>query len=340
MRQLDSLSPLQKRLQTPQKVVITTHLNPDGDAIGSSLGLYHYLVQQGHKVKVVLPNALPSFLNWLPGCEAVHYASSEFDLCAQFIREAEIIFGLDFGVLSRIRELEPVVSEVDAFKVNIDHHIEDDGFANLYYRDNRASSTAELIYRLIEDFGDIQQLTVNSAIAIYCGLTTDTGSFRYSNTTPKTHQIVSHILQLGVDTAIINERLYSSYTEQRTRFVGYALFERLKILPELRTAYIKISLSDYVAFNIQPGDTEGLVNYTLSIGTVNFGILLVERPGMIRMSFRSKGQFAANEFAAHFEGGGHHNAAGGTSYTTLEETENKLLHLLQQYQQQLDYNPY
>lgn len=329
-------------LNSPRRFVAVSHLNPDGDAIGSSLGLKHLLEPMGHTVAVIMPSQSPHYMNWAPGFESILHADSDYESCCEWIAQADGIFCLDFGVLNRTKNLEDPIRQAKGIKINIDHHIDCEPFAQYNYRDVTASSTCELIYRLVRELQPTTSGSISKACAtcLYAGLSTDTGSFRHRNTDAPTLRTAADLIEMGAEVEYINYGLYSRQSESRLRLTGFCLLERLSILSDLHTAYIKILAEDYDRFQVQPGDTEGLVNMALSVEGVNLGILMVERPDAVRMSFRSVGSFSANELAAQFGGGGHYNAAGARSLDSLEATEIKLLSLLQQYQSQLDYQPY
>jgi bifunctional oligoribonuclease and PAP phosphatase NrnA len=312
---------------TPKKIVITTHHKPDADALGSSLAMYHLLKKLNHDVTVISPSDYPRFLNWMPEQEQV----VEFDPrhkapVQKLISEAELIFCLDFNALSRIYDLEPLVRNSSAIKIIVDHHLEPEKFADVWYWDNKASATCELIFELIVEMGYSQYLDVAIGESLYAGIMTDTGSFRFPCTTAKVHHIIAELIALGVDNSKIHQEIYDNNSEQRLRFLGYSFTERLTVMREFNTAYFVISGDDLIRFNSQTGDTEGLVNYALSLEGIVFAAIIVERPDMVKMSFRSKGDFSARDFASNnFEGGGHKNASGGKSNLSLYETEQKFV---------------
>lgn len=324
----------------PRKIVAVGHMNPDGDAIGSTLGLKHLLEPMGHRVSVIVPTETPGYMDWAPGFRTILNAETDLEACLQVISTADAIFCLDFGVLNRSKSLEGPIKESKAVKANIDHHIDFEPFAQFNYRDVSASSTCELVYRLALELGGKSAVSANCATCLYAGLSTDTGSFRHRNADARTMRIAADLIELGADVEFINYGLYSRQSEDRLRLTGFCLLERLRVLSDLRTAYVTINAVDYDRFKVKPGDTEGIVNLALSVRGVNLGILLVERPDSVRLSFRSIGSFPANQLAAYFGGGGHYNAAGARSLESLDTTEIKLLNLLQQHQAQLDYDPF
>ncbi len=333
---------LQQLFNKPQKVVITTHHKPDADALGSSLALAGYLVKKGHSVKVITPSDYPRFLFWMKGNEDVLIFDKNLATnAATYINEADIICCLDFNAYSRINELGDIVKSSKALKVLIDHHLEPEPFADYTYWDGKAAATAELVYDLIEDLNDLSLIDIPMAECIYAGIMTDTGSFRFPSTTKRVHLIIAQLIDIGVNNSKIHRNIYDSNTENRLRFIGFALSKKLVILKEYCLAYFAITNSELQEFNSQTGDTEGLVNYALSLEGVTMAAVIIERPDMVKLSLRSSGNFSVRDFASdHFEGGGHKNASGGKSHLSLLETEKKFLSLLPQYKTYLnqDYN--
>lgn len=324
-------------LSIPRNLVITTHRNPDGDAMGSSLGFARILRGFGHSVTVVIPNSFDHYLAWLPGVSEVIDAMGKPHVARKRLEQADYIFCLDFGALNRLGELAPYVAQAKAPKIMVDHHLDPEDFAILNFHAPGASSTAELIYRLASQMGVTQLIDTEAAECLYVGLMTDTGSFRFNSTTPSAHRMAAVLLDKGIDVGQIHNRIFDNFSEARTRFLGYILLEKMRVLPEYRTAYITVTMEEVGRFGLQAGDTEGFVNYNLSLRGINFGVFMKESPEGTRMSFRSIGSFPCNEFASHFGGGGHHNASGGRIELSLAETEQKFLDLLPQYQDQLNY---
>jgi bifunctional oligoribonuclease and PAP phosphatase NrnA len=322
-------------LSKPKNIVIVTHWSPDGDAMGSSLGLYNYLIQKKHKVQVITPNDYPSFLNWLPGNKKVINFSVDSKPAISKVAKADFIFCLDFNSLKRIDLLGQEVAKSTALKMIIDHHLQPEDFADFMLHSVEACSTCELIYDFIQFMGDKKKLTKDIANCLYTGIMTDTGSFRYPSTTAKTHRIVAELIQAGAENGPIHNWVYDNNTESRLKLLGHCLGERLNVL-EYGAAYFSLSQQDLDQFNYKKGDTEGIVNYPLSIKTVQFSAFFVERDGIIKISFRSKGKFDVNKFARnHFNGGGHANAAGGMSNLSLTQTIAKFLEVLPAYKKQL-----
>jgi phosphoesterase RecJ-like protein len=333
---MQSLDGLKELLSSPKKIVITTHHKPDADALGSSLALWGYLLKKGHSVSVITPTDYPEFLNWMKGNDEVLIFEGNETKSNKLVEEAEIIFCLDFNALSRINKLGESVKNSKAKKVLIDHHLEPEHFADYNFSDITAAATAQLIYEIITAFGDNKLIDVPIGECIYAGIMTDTGSFRHPSTNKQVHLISSELIDKGVNTSRIHQLIYDNNTEARLRFLGFALSEKLVVLKNLHTAYMLINGNELARFDSKTGDTEGLVNYALSLSGINMAAVIIERPDGIKMSFRSKGNFSVNEFARkNFEGGGHVNAAGGRSSLSLKETEKKFLSVLPEYKDKL-----
>lgn len=323
-------------LAKPKNIVIVTHWSPDGDAMGSSLGLYNYLIQKKHKVTVITPNDYPSFLFWLPGNNKVIDHKQHPKKAKTAVAKAELICCLDFNSLRRIDALGEEVARSTAKILMIDHHLEPDDFADFQLHSVQACSTCELVVDLMDLMGDSKLLNKDISNCLYTGIMTDTGSFRFPSTTAKTHLIISRLIQAGAQNADIHNRIYDDSTESRLRLLGYCLSEKLTVLPELRTAFFQLDAAELQHYNYQKGDTEGVVNYALSMKGIRFAAFLVERDGMVKISFRSKGKFDVNQFARkHFNGGGHANAAGGASALSLDQTVIRFLEILPSYKKSL-----
>lgn len=324
-------------LRHPHRILITTHQNPDADAMGSSLGLAGYLRQKGHSVTVVTPTDYPQNLAWMPGNdEVLAFDEKQRTQVEALMAEADTIFCLDFSVLERIRDLGPMVRQARARKVMIDHHLEPENFADLAYWDTKAAATAQLIFTLIEQLGDSDLIDADVAACLYAGLMTDTGSFRHSNTTPEVHRIAAELLERGIDVSLIHRLIFDGVSLDKLRLLGYILNEKLRVLPQYKFAYITLSVDELRRFRSKTGDTEGIVNYALSVEGVVAAAILIDRGDEIRLSFRSVGDFSVRDLVnTHFNGGGHKNAAGGRSRLSLADTEAKLLTILPQYQTEL-----
>ena len=315
------------------------HHKPDADALGSSLGLAGYLKKGGHHPTVISPSDYPAFLEWLPGNgEVLVYHKDTQKQAAQTIEEADIIFCLDFSNLNRIMDLGEMVRNAPAKTVMIDHHLEPEKFADFEKWDTTAASTAELVYELIQEMGDDHLIDTSIAECLYAGIMTDTGGFRHSNTTHKVFVTAGKLVAHGASPYKISKLIYDNNSIERLRLTGFVLGEKLQVLPEYRTAYIVLTRKELNSFSSQTGDTEGLVNYGLSVKGVVLSVLIYERKdGSVKLSLRSLGDFSVNEMARkHFEGGGHKNAAGGQTSLTLNETLTRFIELLPQYKDQLN----
>ncbi len=325
-------------LSSPKKIVIVTHKNPDGDAIGSSLGLYHYLITLKHNVTVITPNDYPDFLKWVPGENLVLKYDNNTEAANTIIKEADLIFTLDFNHFSRSGNMESILKNANASFIMIDHHQEPDDYALITYSDTSMCSTCQMVYHFIEKLGDLDKITPEIATNIYVGIMTDTGSFRFRSTTSTTHRVIANLIDWGADNTRIHEQIYDTNTPSRIRLKGIAI-NNLKILPEYNTAYITISQKELDQNHFKKGDTEGFVNIGLSIKGIKFAVIFIENKGegIIKISFRSKDDFSVNEFSRnHFEGGGHHNASGGRSNLSLSKTVEKFISILPSYKNVLN----
>jgi phosphoesterase RecJ-like protein len=323
---------------TPLKVVITTHHKPDADALGSSLALYNYLIAKGHKPTVITPTDYPRFLNWMKGQSEVLVFNEpkQTTHCTQLIADADLICCLDFSSLSRINEMGPFVAESKATKLLVDHHLNPENFAQFVHWDSNAAATCELIYDLIAMLGDEQLIDKGISECIYAGIMTDTGSFRHPVTSAKVHRTIAGLIERGADNSRVHKLVYDNNNEARLRMLGYILFNRLVVVKEFATAYIAITSEELKEFNSMTGDTEGFVNYALSIEGIVLAALIIDRTEAVKISFRSTGSFSVNKFARnHFNGGGHENASGGRSELSLTDTVAKFLALLPTYQEEL-----
>ncbi|MBX2964233.1 MAG: bifunctional oligoribonuclease/PAP phosphatase NrnA [Cyclobacteriaceae bacterium] len=324
-------------LSTPRKAVIVTHHKPDADALGSSLGLAAYLKKIHHNVSVITPSDYPSFLNWLPGNnEVIIYSEQKKEKIAELVKDAEIIFCLDFSALSRINSIGEMIRHATAKKVLIDHHLEPEKFADFEQWDPKAASTAGLVYDLLISMGDRSKIDSAIADCLYAGLLTDTGGFRHNNTRREEFMIASDLVSLGANPTQVSKLIYDNNTVERLRLMGYVLSEKLIVLPEYKTAYMTLNEEELKKFGSQSGDTEGFVNYGLSIEGIVLSVMIYQRTGEVKLSFRSLGDFSVNELARkYFNGGGHRNAAGGTSETSLQETLDYFLKILPEYKDKL-----
>ena len=324
-------------LNQPFKAVITAHQKPDGDAMGSTLGLYHFLKQLGHEVTVISPTNWAQFLDWMPGVYQVIDFEANKNEASEIVADADYVFCLDFNILHRTKHLEPSIRDSKALKILIDHHQQPDNPSFAYgISDVKMSSTCEMVYDFIVKSGHSNLINIDIATCLYTGLMTDTGSFRFPSTTASVHKIVAHLKELGLQHAKIHEIIYDNSTEGRLKFMGNAFLNRMTVLPEFKTAVMAIPKTDIYKFELKTGDTEGLVNYLLSIEGIKFAAILIDREEERKWSFRSKGNFDVNIFArTHFEGGGHANAAGGRSSKSLDETFNDFKNIIENYKSQL-----
>jgi len=337
---MKNLPELKALLNSQKKVAIVTHFKPDADALGSSLGLAGFLKKKGHQVNVITPSDYPDFLAWMPGAETVTAFSKKSKesgiKCAALFSQADIIFCLDFSSLGRINELGDMVRNSSAVKVMIDHHLEPEHFAAYEKWDVKEASTAQLVYGFIVSLDEKDLIDGRIANCLYAGLMTDTGGFRHNNTTAKEFKVAEELTSLGANPSEVARLVYDVNSLGRLRLTGYVLNHKLTVLPEYRTAYMTLSQEELKKFDVQTGDTEGLVNYGLSIKDVQLSVLMYDRGEEIKISFRSLGAFSVNEMArAHFEGGGHRNASGGSSKLPLDQTLDRFLKVLPHYKEKL-----
>jgi bifunctional oligoribonuclease and PAP phosphatase NrnA len=326
---MQDIHAIRELLAQPRRIAIVTHARPDGDAVGSSLGLAHGLRSQGHEVTVVVPNAYADFLAWLPGQEAILDHQREPDQAGQALDQAELVFCLDFNVPARLEALAQKLMRSPATRILIDHHRDPEHFTRYRWHDTAASSTAELIYTFLEQLDALHWLNRDAAECLYVGMLTDTGSFRFSSTSPDTFRIAGQLLRYGLDIELIYERIYHTFTEDRMRFFGHSLLNKMQIFAPYRTGLIVINQQELEQFNVRTGDTEGLVNYPLSISGIVFAVLIIDRGNLRKFSFRSKGSFNVDQFARdHFNGGGHRNASGGQSTDSLDRVVEQFIALL------------
>jgi phosphoesterase RecJ-like protein len=331
------LAALSKLLAQPRKIVITTHHKPDGDAMGSSLGLYNYLIQQGHHAKVITPTDYPDFLAWMPGNGEVMIYTDHKDEAAALVAEAEMIFCLDFNALSRINELGELVKASTAVKIMIDHHLDPEDFDDYRFWDINACATAQLVYVFIANqLNNKAMVNKDVATCLYTGIMTDSASFRLPNTTSEVHRIAADLIDAGAVNWRIHELVYSNSSESRLRFLGHCLSKKLEVLYEFNTAIITVTKKELEQYDVVTGDTEGIVNYALSITGIRLAAFIVERTDKVKLSLRSRGEFPANDICKkYFNGGGHRNAAGGTSTDSLEEVVRQFKLILPEYKKLL-----
>jgi phosphoesterase RecJ-like protein len=329
---------LQKKLSEKSlQIAIITHVNPDGDALGSTLGLSRILSCLGHTCSVIVPNDFPEFLKWLPGAQEILCMTQNEARAAKIIESSELLFFVDFNDIRRMREIREPVSRSSAFRVLIDHHPDPVVKADTVLYDTSVSSSAELVYRFILENGLKKYLDKEIAVCLFAGIMTDTGCFSYNSSSPETFQIVAELLQYNIDKNHIYYRIYDNFSCDRLQLLGYCLNERMEYFPEYRAALIWLSRSDQKKYNFRTGDSEEFVNYPLSIKGVRFSAFFIEKEDHVKVSFRSKGDFPVNTFSAdHFNGGGHRNASGGELYESLEAALEKFRGLLPEYREQLN----
>ncbi len=324
---------LRDHILAAKQVLVLAHYNPDGDAVGASLAIFHYIMALGKEAVVMMPNEVPGNLRWMPGAESILVYQRNTDLGNQIIAQADLIICADFQSLSRIDSMEKPITESKAFKILIDHHIEPNREQFDYVVSTTdISSTCELVFQTIKNIGDQKLLTRDAASCIYAGIATDTGSFSFSCNRRETFDTVADLIDMGIDPNFIHRAIFDTFSEDRLRLLGLCLSERMKVMPEYSTAYIHLTKEDLLKYNYQSGDTEGVVNFALSMKDVLFAAFFTETERRIRISFRSKGAIDTNVFARdHFNGGGHKNASGGSSFDSLSETLQKFEELLPEF---------
>ena len=321
------------------RTVLVVHSNPDGDALGSALALSAVLNGKGHPTQVVIPNMYPSFLAWMPHLEEAIVFEGNAPEARKALQEAELVFCLDFNHFKRAGTLHSDLEKLQVPVAMIDHHVEPNIEAFTYvYSDIKVSSTAELVYSFIKGMNWLDAINEEVASCLYVGIMTDTGSFSYALKNPNTFHIVAELVNKGIDAERLHRMVYDTFSEHRLRLLGHAISNKMMILDSCKAAIITLTLNDLNDFNFQIGDTEGIVNVPLSMEAINFAVLITEKKDQVRLSFRSKGSFSVNDFARkHFEGGGHFNAAGGSSALNLKDTISKLLKTIQEHCEELNY---
>lgn len=328
---IQDIQAIQLLLSTPKKIAIIPHRGPDGDAMGSTLALYHFLLKNNHYPTVISPNDFPDFLAWMPGSETVKIYEKDKEACTKILEESELIFTLDFNALHRVGEMEQVLEKLTSPFIMIDHHQLPDNYATYTYSDVAFGSTCEMVYNFISFLDKKQDLDKTIATCIYTGILTDSGSFRFPKTTGTTHRIIAELIDLGVENTLIPTLLFDNSSYNRLQLLGRAL-QNMKVMMDHKTSYTSLTQEELNSFNYVKGDTEGIVNYGLSIKGIVFTAIFIENKeeGIIKISFRSQGNFDVNQFARdHFQGGGHSNAAGGKSEVSMEETLHKFESLVQ-----------
>ena len=313
-----------------KSVVITTHRGPDGDAMGSSLALYHLLKKLEHNVQIITPNDYAYFLHWLPGNKDVIIYEESKEKCKKISEKADLIFFMDLNNIERIADYKDCIINTSSIKILIDHHQDPDySMADLVFSDTKSSSTAELLYNIIKVLNLNHLIDKDISECLYTGILTDTGSFKYSSTTSITHNIISDLIERGVDHSRIHDLIYDNSSIDSMRLLGYCLNEKLQVYEENNSAIISLNHEELKRFNFKKGDTEGIINYALAIKGIIFAAFIVEKDGITKLSLRSKGNFKVNEIAKkYFNGGGHINASGGVSQLSVKETIKKLENII------------
>ncbi len=325
---MENLNHLKTLLKIPQKVVILSHRNPDGDALGSSLGLQLILNRMGHQATVILPSDFPAIFYWMPGADQIVIADHDVKTANQIVSSSEMIFCLDFNTLDRVDNLALAVSESSKPKVLIDHHVEPYPFADYMLVNTMASSTAELVYEFLHLIGETHRIDKDVSKCLLTGIITDTGSFKY-NVNPEVFVVVSNLLKTGVDYQDLQYKIFNNLSLKQLDLLGFCLSQRMEIIPEYKAAIIYLNKGDYQRFRISRGDTEGIVNYPLTVGNIMVSIFITQQPTIIKLSFRSKSPIIVNQLARdHFNGGGHIHAAGGYVHLSLRKTIDKVKALL------------
>lgn len=333
----NNIAELLPKLNDSKKITITTHAKPDADALGSSLGLKHFLELLGHNVTVIAPTSYPNFIHWMPGNDdVIIFNDDTSEKVETVISQSNIVICTDFSRLNRIDNLEPYIRKHKGDFILIDHHLDPEEFAQYELWDPKASSACELVYRMIEEFGYANKINQNIAACLYAGIMTDTGSFRFPSTTPTVHRILANLMETGIKHADIHRQVYDNNSENKLRLLGFSISSKLRTLNEFNVAYIILSKEELKQFNYEQGDTEGVVNYALSLAGINFAAIFMEIDDTIKISFRSVGTFSVANFSnKHFNGGGHKNAAGGSSQDSLENIEKKFIALLPTYKKEI-----
>jgi phosphoesterase RecJ-like protein len=333
----EAIHSLKDRLKNKCRIVLVPHKNPDGDAVGACLGLYHFLKQFGHEVSLVSPNDFPGFLKWMPGSESFVIFERDKFRAKGLLEEADLVFTLDFNTLDRSGSMEEHLQALSGTFVMIDHHQSPGAYARFTYSDTGMSSTCEMVYHFIQSLREGDRIDAVIASCLYAGILTDTGSFKYAATTPTTMRVAAELMDRGAPHTQIHRDIFDTNRPQRLQLLGCAL-QNLVILKPYRTAYITLSQEELDRHDFHKGDTEGFVNYGLSLRDVVLAAIFIENreEGIIKISLRSQGSFSVNEMArAHFEGGGHVNAAGGRSSESLEATVRRFEAILPDYENQL-----
>ena len=332
-----NIDAIRQIVENGRKFVVLAHKNPDGDAVGSTLAMCHFLLSMGKEAVVVLPNVFPAFLSWVPGADAVLFYDKEKERCDTAIAEADVLFCLDFNVLSRTGDVYGSLLSSSAKKVLVDHHPQPSDEFDILISHPEACSTCELVFRVITALGGVEALNFEMAQCIYTGMMTDTGAFAYASTRKDVYLIIAELLDKGIDKDWIYRKVFYTSSVTRMRLWGYAMYDKLKVYNKYNAALITLSHSELMRFYASKGDTEGLVNQPLQVKGVRFSCFLREEsPGKINVSLRSVDDFPCNSVAAEFfNGGGHKNASGGEVYGTMEMAVERFKQALQRYKREL-----
>lgn len=322
-------------LEWADRFVIISHMSPDGDAVGSSLALMHYLQSRDKTVSVVMPDGIPDFLKWLPGADSIISFENKPDKAELLMFQADVICCLDFNAPNRVAAAAEALLGSKARKIMIDHHPGPSDFCNITLSRPEASSASELVFMFLCAFGEYRNMSLQTAECIYTGMMTDTGAFTYNSSQSQIFYIISQLIEKGIDKDEIYRRVYNNYSADRFRLMGYVLSEKMQVFPEWSAALITLSQEEQDRYNFQKGDTEGFVNIPLQISGIRFSVFMREdrEKGYIKISLRSVGDVPSNQFAArHFNGGGHRNASGGEFHGTLKEAEQEFLEGMQNWE--------
>lgn len=332
----DIVAKLKQLIDQASSILITTHVNADGDAIGSTLALALLLKKLGKRVKIMTPNDFPGFLHWLPGQELIYIHLKNPEITLSLAEKADLIFVIDYNEPGRLKDADKILLNSEVFKVMIDHHPNPADFVNMAISVSQLGSTAELIYYVIHELELQHLIDPDIATCIYTGIMTDTGCFSYNCSYPEVFAVTADLLNYEIDKDLIYKNVYDNFSESRMRLMGYCLNEKMVVIPEYNTAYISLTESEMNRFNHAPGDTEGFVNLPFSIKGIKLTAIFIQKKDHIKISFRSRGNFAVNEFSSkYFNGGGHFNAAGGKWNEPLENTIQRFVELLSGYKAQL-----
>ena len=333
---MEGIEEVRTILSSPKNILITSHRNPDGDAIGSALAIYHWLKHLGHQVMVAFPSEHPFVYNWMPGIDKVKVYDIEYEDIDAFMENMEVSVILDYNSLTRIDKMGRALAKKNPYTILIDHHLYPDPIGDFILSDTNASSTSELVYFFMQAYSPQNLISIDIAECLYVGIVTDTGSFQYG-TSPKVFRIIAELIESGVDNHLLNHLIFNQLPEKNLRLLGHCLYNRMEILEEFRTGIIFLNKHDFKVFDIQRGDTEGIVNFLLKMKQVNMAVFIRQQPTIVKLSFRSKGSFSVEEIAkTHFNGGGHLNAAGGYSKEGLAATLDKLKSVLPNYKDKLN----